>query len=116
MTRQAPQSAERVAEYADMFSAMGTEPRLRIRRLLLSARPEGLVAGDTPAKLEIPNSTLSHYFDKFKTEDLVQVQRDRPPRYNADSNLRQEVLRFLNAECCTRTTALKPAEIIHIGE
>ena len=26
-----------VAKYADMFSAMGTEPRLRIMQLLLSA-------------------------------------------------------------------------------
>ncbi|PYU70320.1 MAG: transcriptional regulator, partial [Acidobacteria bacterium] len=31
--------AERVAKYADMFSAMGTEPRLRIMQLLLSAHP-----------------------------------------------------------------------------
>ena len=31
-----------VARYADMLSAMGTEPRLRIVRLLLSAHPEGI--------------------------------------------------------------------------
>ena len=37
--------AERVAKYADMFSAMGTEPRLRIMQLLLSAHPEGLEIG-----------------------------------------------------------------------
>ena len=29
-----------IARYADMFSAMGTEPRLRIMRLLLSAHPD----------------------------------------------------------------------------
>jgi len=39
-------STEHVAKYADMFSAMGTEPRLRIMQLLLSAHPEGLVVGD----------------------------------------------------------------------
>jgi hypothetical protein len=43
--------AERVAKYADMFSAMGTEPRLRIMQLLLSAHPEGLVGN--PGELEI---------------------------------------------------------------
>ena len=33
-----------VARYADMFSAMGTEPRLRIMRLLLSAHPQGMTS------------------------------------------------------------------------
>jgi hypothetical protein len=31
-----------------MLSAMGTEPRLRIMQLLLSAHPDGLVVGDIP--------------------------------------------------------------------
>ena len=31
-----------IAHYADMLSAMGAEPRLRIMRLLLSAHPERL--------------------------------------------------------------------------
>jgi hypothetical protein len=29
--------------FADMFSALGTEPRLRIMRLLLSVHPDGMV-------------------------------------------------------------------------
>ena len=37
---------EQIGRYADMFSAMGTEPRLRIMRLLLSAHPDGMVVGD----------------------------------------------------------------------
>ncbi|HYM68107.1 MAG TPA: hypothetical protein VEZ44_00795, partial [bacterium] len=47
-----------VARYADMFSAMGTEPRLRIMRLLLSAHPEGMVVGAIQTELGIPASTL----------------------------------------------------------
>jgi len=38
--------SELIARFADMLSAMGTEPRLRIVRLLLSAHPEGLVVGE----------------------------------------------------------------------
>ena len=38
---------EQIARYADMLSAMGTEPRLRIMRLLLSAHPDGLVVDET---------------------------------------------------------------------
>src|ERR1700688_2474376 len=68
-------NSDRVAHYADMFSAMGTEPRLRIMQLLLSAHPEGLVVGEIQDELEIPSSTLSHHLDKLKNEALVQVER-----------------------------------------
>jgi ArsR family transcriptional regulator len=54
---------EQVTKYADMFSAMGTEPRLRIMQPLLSAHPDGLVVGEIQEELEIPNSTLSHHLD-----------------------------------------------------
>lgn len=108
-------SSERIAHYADMFSAMGTEPRLRIMQLLLSAHPEGLVVGDIQGELEIPNSTLSHHLDKLRNEDLVQVQREGTfLRYTANCDALQELLQFLYAECCTRNKALKPKDIIQI--
>ena len=109
------QSSERVAKYADMFSAMGTEPRLRIMQLLLTAHPEGLVVSDIQSELEIPNSTLSHHLDKLRTEGLVEVQRQGTfLRYTANTNALQELLQFLYAECCTRNRALKPQDIIQI--
>ncbi len=112
---QAKKSAEQVAKYADMFSAMGTEPRLRIMQLLLSAHPEGLVVGEIQEELEIPNSTLSHHLDKLKAEDLVHVQRESTfLRYNANTDALQELLQFLYAECCTRNKAVKPEEIVQI--
>ncbi len=108
-------ASERVAEYADMFSAMGTEPRLRIMQLLLSAHPEGLVVGDIQSELEIPNSTLSHHLEKLKTEGLVKIQRQGTfLRYTADTDALQELLQFLYAECCTRNKALKPEQIVRI--
>jgi len=114
-TTQAPRTSERVAKYADMFSAMGTEPRLRIMQLLLTAHPEGLVVGDIQGELEIPNSTLSHHLDKLRNEDLVRVQREGTfLRYTANTEALQELLGFLYAECCTRNKALKPEEIIQI--
>jgi ArsR family transcriptional regulator, arsenate/arsenite/antimonite-responsive transcriptional repressor len=108
-------AAERVAKYADMFSAMGTEPRLRIMQLLLSAHPEGLVVGEIQDELEIPNSTLSHHLDKLRTEDLVEVKREGTfLRYTANTSALQELLQFLYAECCTRNKALKPQDIVQI--
>ena|SRR5579863_4853349 len=107
--------SERVVKYADMFSAMGTEPRLRIMQLLLSAHPEGLVVGDIQSELEIPNSTLSHHLEKLKTEGLVKIKREGTfLRYTADTDALQELLQFLYAECCTRNKALKPEQIVRI--
>jgi ArsR family transcriptional regulator len=106
---------DQVVRYADMFSAMGTEARLRIMQALLSAHPKGLVVGDIQEELEIPNSTLSHHLDKLKNEGLVNVQRESTfLRYTANTDALQELLRFLYAECCTRNRALKPEEIIQI--
>jgi ArsR family transcriptional regulator, arsenate/arsenite/antimonite-responsive transcriptional repressor len=111
----ASKSAERVAKYADMFSAMGTEPRLRIMQLLLSAHPEGLVVSEIQEEIEIPNSTLSHHLDKLRTEDLVEVKREGTfLRYTANTEALQELLQFLYAECCTRNKALRPDSIIQI--
>lgn len=114
-TVSARKAADQVARYADMFSAMGTEARLRIMQLLLSAHPEGLVVGEIQEELAIPNSTLSHHLDKLKHEDLVQVQRESTfLRYTANTETLQELLQFLYAECCTRNQALKPQDIVQI--
>ena len=108
-------SSERVATYADQFSAMGNEQRLRIMQLLLTAHPDGLVVGDIQSELEIPNSTLSHHLDKLRTEGLVEVQREGTfLRYTANTEALQELLQFLYAECCTRSKAVKPQAIVQI--
>jgi ArsR family transcriptional regulator len=109
--------SNKVVKYADMFSAMGTEARLRIMQLLLKAHPEGLVVGEIQEELDIPNSTLSHHLDKLKSEDLVSVSRESTfLRYTANTDALQEVLQFLYAECCTRNKALKPESIIQCCE
>ena len=108
-------NAEQVARYADMFSAMGTEPRLRIMQFLLSAHPDGLVVGEIQAELGIPNSTLSHHLDKLKNEGLVLVRRESTfLHYTANTEALQELLQFLYAECCTRNKALKPKDIVQL--
>lgn len=115
MTCLSSKASPKVAKYADMFSAMGTEARLRIMQVLLSAHPDGLVVGEIQEELDIPNSTLSHHLDKLKAEDLVRVTRESTfLRYTANTDALQEVLRFLYAECCTRNKALKPEAIITV--
>jgi ArsR family transcriptional regulator, arsenate/arsenite/antimonite-responsive transcriptional repressor len=109
----AKKTAEQIARYADMFTAMGTEPRLRIMQLLLSAHPEGLVVGEIQSELGIPNSTLSHHLEKLKNEDLVKVRRESTFLwYTANAEALEELLGFLYAECCTRNKAIRPEAIV----
>src|SRR5690242_1041047 len=112
MSKTAP---DQTARYADMFAAMGTEPRLRIVRLLLSAHPDGMVVSDIQSELGIPNSTLSHHLDKLKNEELVNVRREGTYLwYSANTEALQELLSFLYAECCTRTKAISPDKVVQI--
>ena len=71
-------NSDRVARYADMFSAMGTEPRLRIMQALLSAHPQGLVVGDIQDELDIPNSTLSHHLENSRTKTWLTCSAKAP--------------------------------------
>jgi DNA-binding transcriptional ArsR family regulator len=106
-------NARDVTRYADMFAAIGAEPRLRVMQLLLSAHPQGLVVGDIQDELGIPASTLSHHLDKLKNEDLVRVRRESTFLwYTANTDSLQEIMNFLYAECCTRNKAIEPDELV----
>lgn len=59
-----------------MFSALGTESRLEVVRLLLSAHPHAMIASDIKTELRFPNSMLCHYLDKLKNHNLVNVRRE----------------------------------------
>jgi ArsR family transcriptional regulator, arsenate/arsenite/antimonite-responsive transcriptional repressor len=104
-----------VTRYADMFAALGAEPRLRIMRLLLAAHPDGLVVGDIQAETGIANSTLSHHLEKLKNDELVTTEREKAfIRYRANTGALEELLGFLYAECCTRNKAIEPRKIVAV--
>jgi ArsR family transcriptional regulator, arsenate/arsenite/antimonite-responsive transcriptional repressor len=99
-----------------MFSAIGTRPRLRIIRLLLSTHPGGVVGGDIQAETGIPGSTLSHHLDKLRHQDLIAVRREGTFLwYSVRIESLRELLGFLYAECCTRNRVIEPEALINIG-
>lgn len=101
------QSEIDVTRYADLLAAMGTEPRLRIMRLLLTAHPGGLVVGDIHESLGIASSTLSHHLVKLKNEELVRVRREGTFLwYSANTETLRELLTFLCTECCARNQVI----------
>src|SRR5450631_372965 len=106
---------DRTATYADMFAALGAEPRLRILRVLLAAHPDGMVVGEIQNELGIAASTLSHHLDKLKNEKLIAARRESTfLRYTASIAVLEDLLAFLYAECCTRNKAIKPAKIAQL--
>lgn len=108
-------SAEKIIRYADMLTAIGTEHRLRIMQLLLSAHPAGMVVGEIQAELGITAPNLSHHLDKLKNEELVNVKREGSfLRCTANTDAIQELLAFLLSECCSRNKAIKPDKFIQI--
>ena len=108
----APTQTDDMARYADMLAAMGAEARLRVVRLLLAAHPKGLPAGEISAELDITASTLSHHLDRLKRENVIGVRREGTFLwYTANTDALERLLKFLFAECCTRTSAISPERI-----
>ena len=62
--------------YAEMFTAIGTGPRLRIMRVLLAAHSGGMIVSDIQAETGIAGSTLSHRLDKLRHQRLIAVRRE----------------------------------------
>ena len=116
MSRATP-SIDDVTRFAEMFSAIGAEPRLRIMRLLLAAHPDGMVVGELNEELNIGASTLSHHLDKLRNEGLILVRREGTfLRYLVDTDALRALLGFLYAECCTRNRAVKPEAIVKLAK
>jgi ArsR family transcriptional regulator, arsenate/arsenite/antimonite-responsive transcriptional repressor len=108
-------ASDPTTRYADMFAALGTDCRLQILRLLLSAHPDGMVVGDIQTEIGIPPSTLSHHLDRLKAEGLVTVRRESTfLRCFANTAVLEELLGFLFSECCRRSKAVKAETVIQI--
>jgi ArsR family transcriptional regulator len=104
---------DQTERYADMFAALGAEPRLRIVRALLCAHPDGLVVNEIQAETGVSGSTLSHHLEKLKNDELVTTEREKAfIRYRANTHTLEELLGFLYAECCTRNKAVDSKRIV----
>ncbi|MGB7622218.1 MAG: metalloregulator ArsR/SmtB family transcription factor [Terriglobia bacterium] len=107
---------EDMTRYARMLSAIGTESRLRILRLLLLAHPDGIVAGKIQEELKISPSNLSHHLEKLKHEGVISVTREHTfRRYRANTEALQELLTFLYVECCRGSSVIRPESIVHMS-
>lgn len=97
-----------VDNLAATFAALGQPHRLKIVRLLLSAYPQGLPAGEIQQELGIAAATLSHHLDKLRQVGVVTAQKDRQwIWYSARAEALKQLIDFLFQECCTRNHVLE---------
>ncbi len=98
MTRKT--AAGKTKTFADRFSAMGAEPRLRIMQTLIAAPQGQKTVGEIQEELGIPWSTLSHHLEKLRNEELVTTRRDGSFLwYKANGTVLGEMLGFLSSDC-----------------
>lgn len=98
---------------AATFAALGQPSRLKIVRLLLSAYPNGLPAGEIQKELGIAGATLSHHLDKLRQVGIVTSEKDRQwIWYSVREKALTRLLDFLFEECCTRNHVVS---VEHIG-
>lgn len=88
---------------AAAFAALGQPSRLNIVRLLLSAHPQGLPAGEIQKELGIAAPTLSHHLDKLRQVGIVTAEKDRQwIWYSVRAEELKQLIGFLFEECCAR--------------
>ena len=92
-----------IDDVAAAFAALGQPSRLKVVRLLLSAYPKGLPAGEIQKALGIAGATLSHHLDKLRQVGIVTSEKDRQwIWYSVRSESLKHLIDFLFEECCTR--------------
>lgn len=84
-----------------VFESLSSGVRLDVFRLLVKTGPEGLVAGEIAAALDLPPTNLSFHLKALTQAGLLAVEQEgRYQRYRANMPLMVELIGFLTAECC----------------
>lgn len=83
------------------LSALAHEGRLAIFRLLVTAGPEGVAAGDIARHVQSPPSTATANLHILAQAGLIASRREgRSIRYSANFGVMTDLLGFLMADCC----------------
>ena len=83
------------------LSAIAQDARLEVFRLLVTAGPEGLAAGEIARRLAIAANTLSAQLLVLANAGLVRARRDgRSIIYAVNFEAMRDLLVFLTKDCC----------------
>lgn len=83
------------------LAALAQGTRLEVFRILVSAEPEGLAAGEIARRLEVPHNTMSSHLGILSRAGLIRSERfSRSIVYRANLDALQSALAFLLKDCC----------------
>lgn len=83
------------------LAALGQATRLAVFRLLVETGPEGRLAGEIAASLDLPPATLSFHLKELAAVGLIHVEpQGRAVRYRANFAAMEALIGFLTRNCC----------------
>lgn len=83
------------------LAALAQETRLDLFRLLVTAGPEGLSAGEIAEALGTASATLSFHLKELKSAGLIRCDRvGRSRIYSPDFATAEALVGFLSEDCC----------------
>ncbi|MGE7468128.1 ArsR/SmtB family transcription factor [Bosea sp. NPDC003192] len=83
------------------LAALAQSTRLDVFRLLVTAEPDGLPAGEVARRLDVPHNTMSSHLAILSRAGLVRSERfSRSIVYRADLDELRSVVAFLLKDCC----------------
>ncbi len=86
---------------ASLLSQLGNITRLKIVRELVRAGNAGMPVGDVRARLDVPNSTLSHHLSHLRNAGLIRQEREGTVlRCFVNYDHIDGIVTFLTEECC----------------
>jgi len=85
-----------------IFESLSSGVRLEVYRLLVKEGPDGIVAGEIAATLDVPPTNLSFHLKALAHTRLVTVEQEgRFQRYRANIPLMLDLIAYLTEECCS---------------
>lgn len=83
------------------LAALAHESRLAVFRMLVTAGPDGLSAGEIAQQLNVSPSSLSFHLKDLSHAELVSSRQEgRYVFYSANFDAMNELIGFLTENCC----------------
>lgn len=84
-----------------VFESLASGIRLDAYRLLVRKGPEGMVAGEIAAALDLPPTNMSFHLKALVQARLASVEQEgRFQRFRANIPLMLDLIAYLTEECC----------------
>jgi len=108
-------TADKRNEYfAGMLKALGSEPRLRVVRLLIQHGDAGCCVTDIQKEIDCAASTLSHHLETLSRFGLINSRKDAQwIFYSVNFDVLKELFNFLWQDCCSRSSQLVTIQTGH---